>query len=98
MCIAFAAASLMEYVDAHGVHHPAARDQDPSFHNLVEQKYPTLSSLGPSFVAQHRRKLAEDFTHQSENSSAICDPKCYFDTRKDTWLSCDDLVRIAYTI
>ena len=90
---ALAAASLLEFVDAHGVHHPIARDEDSSFDNIVEQKYPTLSSLDPIFVAEYRRSLAVDLTHNSENSSAVCDPECYFDQNQKTSLSCDDLVR-----
>ena len=85
--------SLLECADAHGYHHPAARDQDPSFDNIVEQKYPTLDSLEPSFVAMHRRKLATDLSRKVEQINiGICEPKCYLNPDTKKWLSCDDLV------
>ena len=88
--------SQLKLIDAFGAHHPVANAKDPSFDNIVAQKYPTLSSLGPNFVAEYRRNLAVDLTHKSENASAVCDPQCYLEQGNDgksRWLSCDDLVR-----
>ena len=82
------AAYLFDHTDAHGFHHPSSVEQDPSFENIVEQRYSTLP-----FMSKHRRQLAEDFTHESGNQTiAICDPKCYWNEGDNQWLSCDDLV------
>ena len=87
--------SLLETIDAHGIHHPTTHEEDPSFDNIIEQKYPTLASLDPGVVAEHRRKLAENLEHDSEtDDSFICDPQCHRNAGSETWLSCDDLVRI----
>ena len=84
------AVHLCKYTDAHGFHRPSSKDQDPSFGNIVEQKY---SSLPTKFISKHRRQLAEDFTHESGNQTiAICDPQCYWNEADKKWLSCDDLV------
>ena len=86
------AASLFECTDAHGFHHPISNEQDFSFENIVEQKYPTLPT---TFISKHRRQLAEDFTHKSGSETVpICDPNCYQNPKNGKWLSCDDLVRI----
>ena len=86
------AASLFECTDAHGFHHPISNEQDFSFENIVEQKYPTLPT---KFISKHRRQLAKDFTHESGSETVpICDPKCYQNPENGNWLSCDDLVRI----
>ena len=71
-------ALLLEYTDAHGFHHPESHLEDPSFDNIVEQQYPTLASLDPSFVATHRRKLATDL--------GICAKTC------KNGRSCNDMV------
>ena len=85
------AASLFECTDAHGFHHPISNEQDFSFENIVEQKYPTLPT---KFISKHRRQLAKDFTHKSGSETVpICDPKCYQNPKNGNWLSCDDLVR-----
>ena len=85
------AASLFECTDAHGFHHPISNEQDFSFENIVEQKYPTLPT---KFISKHRRQLATDFTHKSGSETVpICDPKCYQNPKNGNWLSCDDLVR-----
>ena len=91
-----ATTSLLNLVDAHGFHHPTTRDEDPSFDNLVEQKYPTLADLDPNFVANHRRKLAEDFTHDSKNGTSLVCGNCYKSGNK--WHTCDDLVSILRTV
>ena len=91
-----ATASLLNLVDAHGCHHPATRHEDPSFDNLVEQKYPTLADLEPNFVANHRRKLAEDLTHDSKSGESLVCGDCYKSGNK--WFTCDDLVSILRTV
>ena len=96
MILALLTAVLLGCVDAHGYSHPGIHTQDRSFDNIVEQKYDTLESLDPTFVAAHRRKLAKDFTDDRNEKSFTCDPKCYFDNspKGKGWMSCDDLVRI----
>ena len=86
------AASLFDCTDAHGFHHPISNEEDFSFENIVEQKYPTLPT---KFISKYRRQLAKDFTHESASETIpICDPKCYQNPENGNWLSCDDLVRI----
>ena len=95
MILALLTPVLLGCVDAHGYSHPGIHTQDRSFDNIVEQKYETLESLDPTFVAAHRRKLAKDFTDDRNEISFTCDPKCYLDPSPNGqgWLSCDDLVR-----
>ena len=85
-------ARLFDGADAHGFHHPISNEQDFSFENIVEQKYPTLPT---KFISKHWRQLAEDLTHKSGSETVpTCDPKCYQNPENGKWLSCDDLVRI----
>ena len=87
------AASLMECTIALEFNHILENhDQDPSFDNIVEQKYPLLESLEPSFVTAHRRNLA--LNDSPDDSVQTCDPKCW--QHKNEWLSCDDLVCIVH--
>ena len=86
------AASLLNFSDAHGLHHPATSNEDYSFDNIVAQKYPTL----PTKLSKYRRQLAEDLTHESgDETIPTCDPKCFQNAKDKKWLSCDDLVRIV---